>query len=168
MMRELKLDHILIVTTLTLLMSACGDNQRLRETQKFISLTKQKTLQEDNIEAANAQFALPKPVQYQPRGYHAPAGGNVAISKEGVTNPVLMYPVKSLQFVGTLTQDNRIYAYVMTPDGMIYLLKVGDVIGDKSGKIMKIDSGHIEIMEGSLPSSNNKSSGQLVTLELKD
>lgn len=168
MKKNNNLHYVLIILTVSLLISGCGDNKHLNDTKKFIEQTRQAELQTDNHQVSGAMPALPKPVKYESDESNSSNDGNNIANPKNLANPVLMYPLKSLQFIGTLTKDNRIYAYVMTPDGSVYLLKVGDFIGNKSGKIMKIDSNHVEINEGSESSDEKKSSEQIVVMELKD
>lgn len=156
----------LIAILLALLLSACQDNERIREVKHFVEETKRQAMQ-SNSQIVPTKYELPQPVVYHPTGYMSNVKTN-ASGTSGVSSPILMYPLKSLQFVGTLIQDNRIFAYVLTPDGMMYLLKVGDAIGNNYGKIMKIDSDHVEVLEGKPAEGNAQSAGQIVTMELKN
>lgn len=81
-------------------------------------------------------------------------------------NPLLRYPIRSLQFVGTIVKNKHISAYIMTPDNKVYSVNLGDVIGDSYGKITKINNDHIEILEQT--NKLGKPTERIVTLLLKD
>src|SRR5258708_6712815 len=107
-------------------MSGCGGDYRQQELQNYIVELKQTSANKEiKVKASTWQF--PKPVTYNPGGYSGSAS-DMANAKKNMSNPLESYPVKSLQFVGILTQGNQVSAYIMTPDSMIYLVKVGDVI----------------------------------------
>jgi Tfp pilus assembly protein PilP len=165
MMLESKHFIYFIILACTLFLSACSDDARKRQLHRYIAQLKQMTAQKQNSNKTTI-IQLPKPTIYQPGDNSGNANRN-NFDKGLVTNPLQTYSLKALQFVGTLTQDNRISAYVMTPDNMIYLVKDGDVIGDSYGKILKIDSEHIEILEKST-AADNKIVEHVVTMELKD
>jgi len=146
----------------SLLVSGCGPNRKERALQDYINQLRAATAQ-NVVKARLTTWRLPTPVIYQPGGYsQADTGASAAKS----TNPLQAYPLGNLKFVGTLVQDNQISAYIVTPDNMIYLAKPGDVIGEDYGKIVKIDSDHIEIMERGM--NGNQPSERKVIMELKD
>jgi Tfp pilus assembly protein PilP len=140
----------------------CREQSRQQEIEAYVARLKLDAEEKVKVEA-NPVWQLPKPVIYQ--AGNGPADKNPDAANS--SNPLLLYPIKSLQFVGTLTQNNMISAYIMTPDNMIYLVKVGDVIGDNYAKIVKIDSDHIEISEAD-DRTGNQSGTKIVTMELKD
>jgi len=141
-----------------LFLSGCGADSRQQALQKYIVELKRSALTK-KMKVKVTTWQLPTPVIYNPNGYTG-SNTDAANAKKNNSNPLQSYPVKSLQFVGILTQDKQVSAYLMTPDGMIYLVKVGDVIGEEYGKIVKIDLDHIEIAL-----TREK---RIVTMELKD
>lgn len=144
------------------LLSGCGDKSREQEIQQYITQLKLNAAQSQVVNNATA-WVLPKPVKYT--AGDSPASNQLANLK--ASTPLQTYSLKQLQFVGTLTQNNITSAYILAPDGMIYLAKTGDVIGDSYGKIVKIDSDHLEISE-KYTSSNNQAAERTVIMELKD
>jgi len=145
----------------SLCLSGCGSDQDERELRGYINQLKtQSALKEVKTKAVVWQ--LPKAVTYGPD----PNQAENRIATKGTSNPLQVYPLASLHFVGTLTENNQVSAYVMTPDNMIYLVRVGDIIGEDYGKIVKIDSDHIEISEKIM--NGNQPAERKVKMELKD
>jgi Tfp pilus assembly protein PilP len=82
-------------------------------------------------------------------------------------NPVIMYALNLLRFLGTVSQDNQIWAYIMTPDNKIYQVTIGNAIGDHNGKIAKISQNELQVIEQT--SEEGKQTGQrIVTLQVKE
>lgn len=152
---------ILIATSL---ITACGKDERMQELQKYVAQLKQ-TVEDKSKSQPPTVFSLPKPVTY---------GNAVANTAESVVansknTPLQRYPIRSLQFVGTISNNHKIAAYIMTPDNMIYQAKVGDVIGDSYGKITKIETDHIEILEQNTgTTASHNSPDHIVTMLLKE
>ena len=72
-----------------------------------------------------------------------------------------------LRFVGTVTQNGDTVAFITAPDSRIYQIKVGDVIGDRQGKVVTIDADRISLIE---QSAEDGPAGmkRVVTLKLKE
>jgi Tfp pilus assembly protein PilP len=151
---------LLQIIFLCLLLTGCGTDERERELQGYINQLKI-TAEQKEVISKPQHWALPKPVVYNPHGYL----GKSQTAKI-TTNPLQSYPLKNLQFVGILKQNNKISGYVMTPDGMLYLVNEGDVIGEDYGKIVKVDTDHIEVIEKTMAGS--QSVEKKVELMLKD
>jgi Tfp pilus assembly protein PilP len=154
---------IFITLASVFFLSGCGDDSRQRELRAYIATLKTTTANKA-VESKISLWQLPTPVTYHAGGSYT---GVSASNPKNASNPLQAYPIKALQFVGILTQNNRLSAYIMTPDSMIYLVKVGDVIGEEYGKIVKIDSDHIEIAE-KVTAGNQPDEERIVTMELKD
>lgn len=145
-----------------LLLSGCGQNERERALQGYINQLKAASSQKE-VKIKPAVWQLPTPVTYKPDGY---SNSDSRTHTKDITNPLQAYPIRNLQFVGVLTQGSQTSAYVMTPDSMIYLVKVGDIIGEEYGKIVKINSDRIEVAETAM--KGNHSSEQMIVMQLKD
>lgn len=85
----------------------------------------------------------------------------------GYINPLQAYATNKYQFVGVLEKDDHLSAYILAPDGLVYQVNEGDAIGDNYGKISKIDSDHLTVIEQTTD-KNNKVEQQSIILELKD
>src|SRR5262245_58641176 len=95
---------------LSTLFLGCGENQQLHDLKNYVTQLKQKVTHTQKKENAS-QFDLPTPTKYGLGG----AAGIDASKKNGATNPLQAYPLKSLQLVGTVMQNHKISAYIMTP-----------------------------------------------------
>jgi type IV pilus assembly protein PilP len=137
----------------------------MRTTQTYINQIKKEAIQKQKVDLV-ATYQLPQPVVYKPGSYIGSATKMKELAKGSEANPLVIYPLKALQFVGILTQNKQTFAYIMAPDNMIYKVKSGDLIGDKYGKITKIDSDHIEISEKETTGKN--SAERIVSMGLKD
>ncbi|THB74870.1 MAG: pilus assembly protein PilP [Gammaproteobacteria bacterium] len=57
------------------------------------------------------------------------------------------YTLDSLAMVGIMSQDESTWALVRSPEGTVHRLKVGEHMGQNSGKITSIESTKIELVE---------------------
>jgi type IV pilus assembly protein PilP len=57
------------------------------------------------------------------------------------------YPLDSLRMVGTVNMQGNLWGLVKASDGTIYRVQVGNYLGKNYGKIIRIVSDKIEIME---------------------
>lgn len=161
-MKMMKIRYFIGLLFISILLSGCGDDLRQRELQDYINKIKLASAQKE-VKSKPKTWKLPTPVTYQPGGY---SSSTRLGSGKSTSNPLQAYPIKNLKFVGILTKNSQISAYIMTPDSMIYLVKVGDSIGEDYGKIVKIDAEHLEVTERVM--KGDQPSERIVTLELKD
>lgn len=145
----------------SLFLSGCGDENQMRDLKNYVAKLKQNMVHTQKKEITS-EYKLPEAVKY---GADTPETG-MTTPKDNIP-PLQAYPIKSLQFVGTVTQNQQTYAYLMTPDAMVYQAKVGDIIGDSYGKIIKIDSGHIDVLQRNAV-TGSASKQQVITLQLKE
>jgi len=61
--------------------------------------------------------------------------------------PLEEFPLDSLKMVGTITQNNKVWALVVAPDGTVYPVTLGNRIGQHFGKIVKIRADQLELLE---------------------
>ncbi len=87
--------------------------------------------------------------------------------KDKHANPLQAYPLSVLRFIGTLSRGNIIFAFIMSPDQMVYQVKQGDMIGDRNGKIISIYPDRINVMEQDT-TFGTQSVQRIVTLQLKE
>jgi len=153
---------ILILVSLMILLTSCGENRRLKELKNNVAQLK-KQAEQTKKNNVMSEFELPNAIQY---GINSAESSANAHSANG--NPLQSYPLKSLRFVGVINQNNKTWAYIMTPDSMIYPAKEGDMVGDKYGKIAKIDSNHVEVVEKGVSPGNTTPTLQTVTMQLKE
>jgi type IV pilus assembly protein PilP len=153
----------LTLLALALVLSSCGNREKKYELQLYIQNLKDAASTNEK-KPLPIEFQLPMPVKYQSEQAHTGAGSNNAGGV--IAKPIQSYSLKELSFVGTITQDNQTWAYILTPDNMIYGAKQGDIIGNSYGKIVKITADHIEIMEQHIESGKPVQS--IVTMQLKE
>lgn len=156
--------HIVVILVIAGL-AACGQNDRLEALKQEIKQFKQNIKEQKASVNAN-NFHIPEPIYYAADSSSQSNSAATSRNKPKSENPLQNYPLKSLQFIGTLSEHNQIWAFIMTPDKMVYKAKDGDTIGDDNGKIVKIESDQIQVTETYV--ENGKSQGRVVTLQLKE
>ncbi len=81
-------------------------------------------------------------------------------------NPLLLYPLSMLKFVGTLSKENTTKAYILTPDNKILTTSLGEVIGTQRAKVIKINNRQMELLLQTIePGKPMKQ--QIITLDIK-
>lgn len=156
-----KLLYIAVLMAASLVLAGCGDNEKKSELEQFIA---QQKLQANpvSIKEIAVEYQLPTPVHYGVEAAISNASEQAEI-KPG--QPLQSFPLKSLQFVGTISENNQTWAYILTPDNMIYGAKVGDVISDSYGKIVRITTDHLDVL---IPATGSNKESQVVTMQLKE
>jgi Tfp pilus assembly protein PilP len=133
-----------VIFLMVLCLSACNKGHSpssiensIAELEKNMAQTKKKST-----------FSLPviQPVHYQGGNFRSPFEIPNS-STHGITNPLQAFPTNMLRFKGTLTDDQRTWGYILAPDNKLYRVKLGDIIGDHYGRIIKIYPDRIEIEE---------------------
>lgn len=61
--------------------------------------------------------------------------------------PLESFPLDSLQFVGHLERDGRVWAVINAPDKMVYRVEEGNYIGQSFGRIIRISESQISVQE---------------------
>jgi len=151
------------IILIAFMLSSCGSGEEARELRLYIKQMKDQASTNEK-KPLMIEYQLPKPVKYIGLVSSQSAGTNATGGQ--VSKPLQSYPLKDLQFVGTIVQDNETWAYILTPDNMIYGAKEGDIIGNTYGKISKITTDHIEVRQQSTESG--KPVNQTVTMQLKE
>lgn len=57
------------------------------------------------------------------------------------------FPLDALKFVGTLQQDNEVWALIELPNQGITPVQIGDYMGHNYGRIVSIKNDSIELIE---------------------
>lgn len=156
-----------LITSLSLLLTGCDDNENLKGLQHQMKQTKETIIATTQSEKKNnlSEIQAPTSVTYRSKSQQA----DLDFIQEEMTlakNPLQATPLNMLKFVGTLMYDNATLAYVMTPDNKVYQVKIGDIIGDHNGRITKIESDRLEIEEQR--HTEGKLIKQVVILYLKE
>ena len=91
-------------------------------------------------------FDLPDP--FKPRKIEPTrSGSKLAPDLNRRKEPLEAYPIESLRMVGTLQQQNQIYALVRTSDRNVYQVRVGNYMGQNFGVITGINEAEIKLRE---------------------
>lgn len=84
---------------------------------------------------------------FQPQKLNiATQGGNQA----GASRPKQMlesYPLDQLKMVGVLSNKKQYVGIIQTPDNLVYTVRVGEYLGENSGKIKAITDHDIQLTE---------------------
>jgi type IV pilus assembly protein PilP len=57
------------------------------------------------------------------------------------------YALDSLKMVGTLVQGGATWALILTPEGMLHRVRVGQYLGQNHGQITRIEEGRVQVTE---------------------
>ena len=57
------------------------------------------------------------------------------------------YTLDSLAMVGVMSQEDTTWVLIRSPEGTVHRLKIGEHMGQNSGKITSIDSTRVELVE---------------------
>ncbi|MBF0611139.1 MAG: pilus assembly protein PilP [Magnetococcales bacterium] len=79
--------------------------------------------------------------------------------------PLELFNLESLKFVGILTFAGEIIAIIEDPSGHAYTIKTGNYMGSNEGKVMEIGSSHLTLLEKA-PTPSDKNATRSVTLKL--
>ena len=61
--------------------------------------------------------------------------------------PLELFPLDSLEMVGSLEQDGNFFALIKDTTGLVHTAKIGEYIGQNSGRIEKINENYLEVKE---------------------
>lgn len=81
-----------------------------------------------------------------PKSALSPQAGRFALEWSGERQPLEKYPLESLEFLGTLSQEGVRVALVMA-DKRLHQLRTGDYVGTRRGKVLLISPTEIQLRE---------------------
>jgi type IV pilus assembly protein PilP len=87
---------------------------------------------------ANVIAAKPKSIS---------ADANIQIDRNRTPEYLANFPLDTLKFVGTLTQDDILWGLVKGPDGTIQRVREGNYMGQNYGEIIQISDTSIKLSE---------------------
>jgi type IV pilus assembly protein PilP len=150
---------LLMVLTLSITISGCGGNDD-EDLHQYIS--------QINARPKGTIEPLPeiKPIEpfvFKPEGLRDPFKA-VTGSEEEESNQIAIgngikpdtsrrkeeleaYPLDSLRMVGTVVMKSNLWGLIKASDRTIYRVKVGNYMGKNYGKIIRIQTDKIELME---------------------
>lgn len=161
---NLKLGFLLVL----LLLSSCSQENHLRKLQTYIQQLKINTSK--HSKHTPPALAFPKPTIYQAAAMRSPFEVSQSLTNgkdSTASNPLLIYPISMLKFIGTELENNKNIAFVVAPDNKIYSVRTGDNIGNHEGKVLEINSDHVDIQE--LDTDSDKLGAKhVVSLKLRE
>jgi len=139
---------LIIVSASIWLLSSCGNNKQMKDLQAYISKLKQATPVSQTVSASRMP-SMPVAIKYSGNSWRAPFSGTGAVPSQAksISNPLQGFPLTMLRFIGTLSQDKGIFAYVLAPDNRIYQVQMGDFIGDHHERVAHIYPDRLEVKE---------------------
>ena len=167
-MRYHQLFQSIMLVSIALFLFGCEDSQ-VKDLRARVESMK-KTEHPDIQPKTETELTIPVSASYHPDAVRAPflQSGTLTRGKDGaLANPLLTYPLTMLRFVGTVSQGKTTYAFVATPDNLIYQIKQGDAIGDHEGRVVSVTADRLNIVEQT--NEGGKSAEQrIVALQLRD
>lgn len=141
--------RVLLIIQLTWVLSACSSHQE--HEKKFEKEYKQALKQAQKQVEPLPDYSLMKKVRFKSQfnpfdiNYAVVNVKKIDLPKRAKT-PLEAYSLNSFEFVGVVGDNNRIDAVFVAPDGIFYRAKIGDYIGQKNGRITRIEeSGIVDI-----------------------
>ncbi|MBB72340.1 MAG: pilus assembly protein PilP [Legionellales bacterium] len=138
---------------IALLLSGCGGHsQKVKELQKYMEEVKSRpTKQVEPIpdiaefqkfayQAGNLRSPF-KPPEITPEGSQYQPDINRQKEK------LEAFPLDALRMVGTLNQQNKVWALISAPDGAVYRVTLGSHMGQNYGEVMKITKDKVYLKE---------------------
>lgn len=148
------------------LLTACGRSEGYRDLRNYIDQLRINYAFTGKLNKSNAVHKVVV-VEYKKGAARSPFDeGNNSPGKTA-SNPLSAYAVSVLRFVGTVSEENKVWAYITTPDNKVYKITEGDKIGDHDGIVKKITSKQIEILEQQMD-EDKQDSQRIITLQLKE
>lgn len=139
-----------LIYSILILTSGCNRATDYQDLEQFIKQTKQ--IQPQTIpDLPNLQVAATADLNLKsltnPFTPRISAANSLKPVTQHLPEPLETYSLDSLKMVGTLSENHKIWGIVMAPDNTTHSVKLGDYIGQNSGKIIAIYPNTIKILE---------------------
>lgn len=137
--------NFLIMTVSLILLSACGNDKNDQSVKTVIANAEVQAMKKQvkTIE----DIELPKPVFYQSKKSVSRVPKRQDNGSIVPVNPLTAYPLREYKFVGVIVKDNQISAYLLSPDGTLYVANAGDEIGSELSKVVSIMPSELKISQ---------------------
>jgi len=164
-MKILNFKNVLVVI-LSTLMAGCSGESNQQDLKNHVANQKAK-VQENKLNKPKIELTRMNKVSYSAK-YKSPFDVTAKIVKNNKSiDPLTIYSLNELDFVGTIKEGAERSGVVVTPKGMSYKVKIGDEIGDHFGKIISINKKFLKIKVSYTQASGNTIE-KTVKLQLKD
>lgn len=153
LLRKIKLHQrslegwIILIAMIAMMLSACGEEGQVKA-HRQVEKMRAKLLKSTRTKTAPLVLTAPQPVTYQSNELRSPFESAMnlnAVKDTTGKNPLQVYSINMLKFLGTMVKDNKQYAYLLAPDNKVYQVEQGDLVGDNGGKVTRIDQNSIVI-----------------------
>ncbi|HVY53473.1 MAG TPA: pilus assembly protein PilP [Gammaproteobacteria bacterium] len=162
---------ILIIAT-SILLFACSGDKRVHDLQVYIHGLKKAIIKHKKA-GYISEIKAPIPVVFQATEKQRDPFNDEQASyysdKSSLNNPLLAYPARQFEYMGTITREQQVWAVVKAPDNKVYQVTIKDRIGDHYGRIVNVYSDRLEIEEGISGSEaqDQKDVKKIISLPLK-
>ena len=147
------------VGALALVLTACSGDDRLDDIRVFMAEVERSPL--EGV-APLPEFAPHRPFIYsgatgrspfEPPGERSSGGGEQA-GNTGAGRPqkhvrryLEGFPLSALAMVGTMRKGKAVFALIEDADGGVHLIQVGDYLGDRWGRVERIEDARLHVTE---------------------
>lgn len=114
----------------------------------------------------NADGVLPDP--FKARKVKSNSGGVFQPNLNRPKEPLEMFPIESLKFVGTIEKGKLRYALLNTPDSTVQQVKIGNYIGQNFGMVTDVTENSISVKEIVQDELTGDWAERLVSIELQE
>lgn len=158
-----------LISLLLIVLTACsGDNNDLSQYIHSVKMRKTRAILPIPTFAALPGFKFPE--DDNRRNPFKPTSQKKLVDpftpdQRRVRQVLEAYPLDSLKFVGTLTQDHQIWGLIKQPSSQISRVRVGDYMGQNYGRISVIKNNSIKLEE-TIKSASGAWEKHMTTLEL--
>ena len=153
-----------------IILTGCGERRHLHELQHYVTQLRQATTLPKILPPRLTGLAPPASVVYRGSNLRSPFVPALAVNagaNDG-NQPLQNYPLTQLRYKGIVTQGANSWGFILAPDNKLYQVRLGDIIGDRYGKIITISSTSLVIQERvEQIMSLGKPDTRIVTLQLK-
>lgn len=135
------------ILVISLSLFSCGRNNVKIQVENEIKQIK-KSFLTPTVKQTNNEFVLKKYEANEAIKLRSPfETSQIAPPNQAKANkPLLLYPLNMLRFVGILTKNNKIEAYILIPDNRIFTTFLDDIIGSEGAKVIKIDKHEMQVL----------------------
>lgn len=159
----------IFISLCSLLLAACsGDNQDLREYIQQVKQRKTRAIEPLPVFASLPGFKFSADKNTRNPFKASNQQKRIALlvpDQHRVKQALEVYPLATLKFVGTLTQDGRTWGLIKQPDSQITHVGIGDYMGQNYGRIRSITNHSIKLEE-TINGSSGAWEKHLTTLNL--
>jgi len=157
--------HIIVMLSTALILSACSSSSGVNDLQNFVAKVKAgnpgqveplpelKPFEKYSYRAFLEELKDPF-ITWQtinPKADRAKiatgAYGDIFPDGERSRETLESYPLETLTMMGTLEYESVHWGLIKAPDGIVYRVKGGSYVGQNHGKISRVDSSNIILVE---------------------